>query len=112
MTRPGAGYALLTVLLGLPALVLAGVLVLAVVRGPFYGLVDHGPYDDSRGGPGRAGAWLAHAAAAVPFAAASAALLCGLAALHSRMTAPLRGEPEPAGCSRRWRRAAWPVRCS
>ncbi|RAJ67000.1 hypothetical protein K378_02366 [Streptomyces sp. Amel2xB2] len=92
---PGTGrtvaHAVLTVLLGALAWILAGVLLLAVARGPFYGFVDHGPYDDSWGGPGRGGAWLAHAVAATPCAVAAAGLLYGVAALHRRLTAPLRG---------------------
>lgn len=93
--RPGAArvaaHALLTALLGALAWVLAGVLVLSVVRGLFYGLVDDGPYDDSWGGPSRAGAWLAHFAAGTPFAFLAAGLLYGVAALQLRLTAPLRG---------------------
>lgn len=89
------GHAALTVLLGVLALIPAGVLLLAVLRGPFYGLVDDGPYDGSWGGPGRTGAWLAHFAAALPLAAAAAGLLYGLAHLHRLLTAPLRGERRP-----------------
>lgn len=95
VVRPGtarvAVHAVLTVLLGVLSLVLAAVIFLAVARGMFYGLVDRGPYDHSWGGPGRAGAWLAHFAAATPFAVGSTGLLYGVARLHSRMTAPLRG---------------------
>ncbi|MCH6160979.1 hypothetical protein [Streptomyces marispadix] len=90
-----AGHALLTVLLGALAWVLSGVLVLSVVRGLFYGFVDHGPYGDSWGGPSRTGAWLAHFAAGTPFAFAATALLYGVAELHRRTTAPLRGERRP-----------------
>lgn len=88
-------HALLTVLLGTLAWVLAGMAVLAVVRGLFYGFVDDGPYDDAWGGPGRAGAWLAHFAIGTPLALVGAGLICGLAVLHTRLTAPLRGEARP-----------------
>lgn len=90
-----AVHALLTVLLGALAWVLAGVLVLSVVRGLFYGFVDHGPYGDSWGGPSRYGAWLAHFAAGTPSAFAAAALLYGIAVLHRRTTGPLRGVRRP-----------------
>ncbi|MEU2680028.1 hypothetical protein ABZ638_24380 [Streptomyces sp. NPDC007107] len=97
--RPGAvrvaGHALATVLLGALSLVLAGVLLLAVARGLFYGLVDQGPYDHSWGGPSRAGAWLAHFAVATPCAVATVAALYGITGLHERLTAPLRGERRP-----------------
>lgn len=99
--RPGAtrllAYAVLTVLLGALAWVLAGALVLSVARGLFYGFVDDGPYDDSWGGPSRAGAWLAHFAVGTPFAFVAAGLLYGVSALRLRLTAPLRGD----------RRARW-----
>ncbi|MEU3191380.1 hypothetical protein ABZ686_12225 [Streptomyces sp. NPDC006992] len=88
--------ALLTVLLGVLALILAGVLALGTARGLFYGFVDSGPYDDSWGGPGKAGAWLAHFGVSVPICGAAVGLLYGLGALHRRMTAPLRGEHRPA----------------
>ncbi|MET9595112.1 NUDIX hydrolase [Streptomyces sp. NPDC006516] len=92
-----AGHAVTAVLLGAPALVLAGVTLLALARGPFYGFVDQGPYDNSWGGPGKGGAWLAHFAVAVPCCLAATAGLHGLAGLHDRLTAPLRGR----------RRAGW-----
>ncbi|MFD6282064.1 hypothetical protein ACFWFI_41890 [Streptomyces sp. NPDC060209] len=97
--RPGAvrvaGHAVATVLLGALSLVLAAVLLLAVARGAFYGLVDQGPYDHSWGGPGKAGAWLAHFAVATPCAFAAVAGLYGVARLQERLTAPLRGERRP-----------------
>src|SRR5918993_1700321 len=71
-----------TVLLGVLSLIPLGGGVLAVLRGALYGLVDHGPYDDSWGGPTRAGAWLAHAAVAVPLAVAALVALAALAGLH------------------------------
>ncbi|MFJ8754014.1 hypothetical protein ACIREO_32515 [Streptomyces sp. NPDC102441] len=97
--RPGAvrvaGHALATVLLGALSLVLTGVLLMAVARGLFYGFVDHGPYDNSWGGPSLAGAWLAHFAVATPCAVALVAALYGVARLQERLTAPLRGERRP-----------------
>ncbi|MEW2222872.1 hypothetical protein AB0939_26810 [Streptomyces sp. NPDC006990] len=87
--------ALLTVLLGVLALILAGILALGIARGLFYGFVDSGPYDDSWGGPSKTGAWLAHFGVSVPICVAAVGLLYGLAALHRRMTAPLRGERRP-----------------
>ncbi|MBO8184419.1 hypothetical protein [Streptomyces spirodelae] len=102
--RAGAGtgrgrvmvHAFLTVLLGVLALIVTGVLAIGTARGLFYGFVDSGPYDDSWGGPTKAGAWLAHFAVSLPVTAVSVGLLYGLAALHRRMTAPLRGERRPA----------------
>jgi hypothetical protein len=90
-----AAHAVLTVLLGALAWVLAGVLALAVTRGPFYGLVADGPYDDAWGGPTLAGAWLAHFAVSVPLAAVATTLLYGLTCLHHRTTGPLRGVRRP-----------------
>ena len=84
-----------TVLLGVLSLIPLGGGVLAVLRGALYGLVDHGPYDDSWGGPTRAGAWLAHAAVAVPLAVAALAVLAALAGLHRRLLARLDGRPAP-----------------
>lgn len=92
-----AGHAVASVLLGALSLVLAAVTLLALARGPFYGFVDEGPYADSWGGPGKAGAWLAHVAVAVPCCLAALAALHGLAGLHERLLAPLRGQ----------RRARW-----
>ncbi|WP_432104555.1 NUDIX domain-containing protein [Streptomyces sp. bgisy091] len=100
-SRPGrtrmAALAGATALLGALSLVLTAVLLMAVARGPFYGLVDQGPYDHSWGGPGRTGAWLAHLAVAAPVSIAAIAALYGVAGLQRRLTAPLRGE----------RRARW-----
>ncbi|WP_369201181.1 hypothetical protein [Streptomyces sp. PU-14G] len=105
-------HAVLTVLLGVLALLLVGMLVLFVARGVLYGFVDDGPYDTSWGGPSRAGAWLAHFAVGCPVAVAATGLLYGLAGLHRRMTAPCGASAAPAGCCRRCGWAAWPVPCS
>jgi hypothetical protein len=91
------GHALLSLLLGTAALVPLGVLVLFVLRGALYGLVDPGPYDTSWGGPTRGGAWLAHFLVGLPMAAAGLAVLIGVAAVHQRLTRSLDGH----------RRAPW-----
>ncbi|MFE5238705.1 MULTISPECIES: hypothetical protein [unclassified Streptomyces] len=90
-----AGHAVASVLLGALSLALAGVTLLALARGPFYGFVDRGPYDDSWGGPGKAGAWLAHFAVSVPCCLAALTALYGLVGLHDRLLAPLLGRRRP-----------------
>ncbi|MEU8813699.1 hypothetical protein [Actinoplanes sp. NPDC048796] len=87
------GYGVLSVLLGVAALVPLGVELLGVLRGLLYGLVDHGPYDNSWGGPTRAGAWLTHFAVGIPITAVAALALVGIAAVHRRLTAGLAGRP-------------------
>lgn len=91
---PGAsfGHGLLSLLLGVAVLPLLGLEALVVVRSVFYGLVDHGPYTDSWGGPSAAGAWLAHLAVGLPLALAGVLALAGIAALHQRLTQALYGE--------------------
>jgi len=93
--RPGffalVGHALLSVLLGTAALMLLGIEVVFVLRGVFYGLVDRGPYNNSWGGPTRAGAWLAHFLVGVPFTVAGLLALIGIAAIHQRLTLALDG---------------------
>ncbi|MCX5067975.1 hypothetical protein OOJ91_19215 [Micromonospora lupini] len=94
--RPGPvavlGHGLLSLLLGLVALLPLGVQLLLVLRGVLYGIVDPGPYDHSWGGPTRAGAWLAHFLVGLPMAAAGLAALIGIAAVHQRLTRRLDGE--------------------
>ncbi|MEU0549587.1 hypothetical protein [Micromonospora sp. NPDC005979] len=90
------GHALLSLLLGLVALLPIGVEVLMVLRGILYGVVDPGPYDHSWGGPSRAGAWLAHFLVGLPLAAGGLAALIGIAAVHQRLTRRLDGERGPA----------------
>ncbi len=93
-TRPALlGHAVASVLVGLVGWVLLAVIGLMIARGALYGLVDGGPYDDSWGGPSRAGAWLAHFAISVPVAAGAALCSVGVANLHVRMTRRLHGEP-------------------
>ncbi|WP_433264838.1 hypothetical protein ACQPWR_30925 [Micromonospora vinacea] len=97
--RPGTvavlGHALLTLLVGAVALLPLGVELLMVLRGVLYGVVDPGPYDNSWGGPTRAGAWLAHFLVGLPMAAAGLAALIGIAAVHQRLTRRLDGERGP-----------------
>jgi hypothetical protein len=71
--------------LGLLALIPLGVEILCVLRGVLYPLVDHGPYDDSWGGPSAGGAWLAHFGVAIPLAVAGVGALWLLGRLHSRL---------------------------
>lgn len=87
-----AGHAVASVLLGVAALPALGTLLLSVLRGLFYGLVDQGPYDNAWGGPTRAGAWVAHFLISIPLAAAGVAVLIGVAAVHRRLTRSLDGE--------------------
>lgn len=72
---------LLGILVGLVAWFVALLGALAVMRGPLYGLVDRGPYDDSWGGPSLAGAWLVHALVALPFIPIALWVLIGIDAL-------------------------------
>ncbi|MBY8873132.1 hypothetical protein K7640_14955 [Micromonospora sp. PLK6-60] len=90
-----AAHAVASLLLGAAALVPGGVLLLMVLRGALYGLVDPGPYDTSWGGPTRAGAWLAHFLVGIPFTVAALAALVGVAAVHQRLTLALHGARRP-----------------
>ncbi|MEV4538987.1 hypothetical protein AB0J82_34960 [Asanoa sp. NPDC049518] len=94
-TTAVVAHALVSLALGLVALVPLGVQVLFVLRGLLYGLVDRGPYDHSWGGPSRGGAWVAHIAAGIPEVLAALAVLVGIAALHQRLTASLDGVRRP-----------------
>jgi hypothetical protein len=93
--RPGIGlmlgHALISLLLGAVALVPLGVELAFVLRGVFYGLVDHGPYNHSWGGPSRGGAWVAHFLVSLPFSVVGALALIGIAAVHQRLTSALDG---------------------
>ncbi|RZT81457.1 hypothetical protein EV382_4736 [Micromonospora violae] len=97
--RPGAvavlGHAVLSLLVGLVALLPLGVELLMVLRGVLYGVVESGPYDNAWGGPTLAGAWLAHFLIGLPIAAAGLAALIGIAAVHQRLTRRLDGERGP-----------------
>ena len=79
----------------LPWLIVFGAMVLSLVRGVFYGLVDHGPYDDSWGGPTLAGAWAAHIAVGLLTIAVGAAAVVGLGALRTRIERPAYGQSTP-----------------
>ncbi|MEU4551527.1 hypothetical protein [Micromonospora violae] len=97
--RPGAvavlGHAVLSLIVGLVALLPLGVELLMVLRGVLYGVVESGPYDNAWGGPTLAGAWLAHFLIGLPIAAAGLAALIGIAAVHQRLTRRLDGERGP-----------------
>ncbi|MHC1559424.1 hypothetical protein ACR9E3_10725 [Actinomycetospora sp. C-140] len=73
--------------------------LLATARGPFYGLVVAGPYDDAWGGPNLVGAWAAHAWVWVGTLVVLALVWWALGALHIRLTEHLLGG----------RRRAWVV---
>jgi hypothetical protein len=86
------GYGLVSSVLGLISWFLLFLLVLAVVRGPFWGFVEHGPVEPGTwGGPTRAGAWATHAAVAIPSIVLFLAALAGLAALQSALVRRLDG---------------------
>ena len=85
------GHALLCLPLGLMSLIPIGVEVLFILRGVFYGLVDDGPYNNSWGGPTRAGAWAAHFAIALPIAIAGLGALWVLNRLQTRLAGGMWG---------------------
>jgi hypothetical protein len=93
--RPGPvrllAHALPAALLGLLALIPVGVEILFVLRGVLYGLVDHGPYDHSWGGPTAGGAWLAHFGIGLPCAVAGVMVLWLLNRLHARLAGGMWG---------------------
>lgn len=74
-----------TFLLGVAALVPLGIELLFVLRGVLYGLIDWGPYDNSWGGPTLPGAWAVHLLVSLPFAAAAAAALVGIATVQRHL---------------------------
>ncbi len=84
-------YRLITVAHGLLALFLIALWGIAVVRGPFFGLVEHGPFGPGTwGGPTLAGAWAVHAAVAVPVIVLIPLALLGIRSLDKTMA---RGGP-------------------
>ncbi len=85
------GHALLSAMLGAAAVLPLGVEVLFVLRGVLYGIVEHGPYDNSWGGPTRAGAWVVHFLVGIPMVVAAIIALVGIAAVHQRLTLALDG---------------------
>jgi hypothetical protein len=95
LARRSVGHAVAGLVLGVVALVPLAFLVVFVLRGVFYGIVDRGPYDTSWGGPGRAGAWFVHFLVGIPIALAGLGALAGIAALHRRLGVALDGGPRP-----------------
>lgn len=88
LRRPGIVGALLSGLmslaLGLLGWFLVMILVIAVVRGPFFGFVEDGPFGPATwGGPTMAGAWAVHAGVAVPVIVALPFVLRGLGSLQA-----------------------------
>jgi hypothetical protein len=91
------GYGVLSVVLGLASVFVLFLTVLAVVRGPFWGGVEHGPVQPGTwGGPTRAGAWLVHGLVAVPCIFAFLFVLRGVAALHTLLVQGTRRWVLPA----------------
>jgi hypothetical protein len=96
LRRPGVGSALLSGLvslaLGLLSWFLVMMLVTSVVRGPFYGFVEDGPFGPGTwGGPTKAGAWAVHAAIAVPIIVVLPFVLRGLGLLQAAAIRRLYG---------------------
>ncbi|GAA1558829.1 hypothetical protein [Kribbella lupini] len=96
-TRPSkaalAAHRTIGVLHGLLGCFLIGLWGIAVVRGPFFGLVEHGPFGPGTwGGPTLTGAWLVHAAVSVPVIVLIPLALWGIRSLHATMTRGLYGE--------------------
>ncbi|GAA1555272.1 hypothetical protein GCM10009804_10180 [Kribbella hippodromi] len=88
------GYGVISALLGLTSWFLLFLSGLAVVRGPFWGFVEHGAVEPGTwGGPSRAGAWAVHGAVAVPAVLLFLLLLRGLTALQRMLVRPLYGQP-------------------
>ncbi|MCD2194220.1 hypothetical protein LQ327_12625 [Actinomycetospora endophytica] len=85
--------------LGVWAWFVAYLVVVGFLRGPLYGFVVPGPYDDAWGGPSLAGAWAVHAAVWVGVAVAALLMWWAVVVLADRVTAHVRGE----------RRTAWAV---
>jgi len=83
---------LVSSVLGLMSWFLLLLFVTSVVRGPFYGLVERGPYGPGTwGGPTRAGAWAAHAAISLPIIIGIPFVLLGIAALHAALIRKVYG---------------------
>ncbi|MFG1621715.1 hypothetical protein [Kribbella sp. NPDC049227] len=85
-------HGLMSSVLGLLSWFLGLLWVMAVVRGPFYGFVEDGPFGPGTwGGPTKAGAWAVHAAVAVPIILALPFVLRGIALLHVALIRRLYG---------------------
>lgn len=96
LRRPGAVksfvHGVLSVVFGFLSLFLLMLFVLSVVRGPFYGFVEDGPFGPGTwGGPTKAGAWLVHAGVAVPIIVLIPFVLRGLALVHAAAIRRLYG---------------------
>ncbi len=92
------GYGLLSSVLGLMSWFLLMLAVTAVVRGPFYGFVEDGPFGPGTwGGPTKAGAWAVHAAVSLPAIVVFLLALRGIAWLQAAL---VRGLDETT--TRRW----------
>jgi hypothetical protein len=85
--------------LGVWAWFVAFLVVVGFARGPLYGLVVPGPYDDAWGGPSLWGAWVVHAAVWVGVGVAAVGMWWAVVALADRVAGHVRGE----------RRARWAV---
>ncbi|GAA2809800.1 hypothetical protein [Kribbella solani] len=86
------GYGAISALLGLTSWFLLFLIGLAVVRGPFWGFVEHGVVEPGTwGGPSRTGAWAVHGAVAVPAILLFLGVLRGLSALQQLLVRPLYG---------------------
>ncbi|MFB6718515.1 hypothetical protein ACFCV3_00055 [Kribbella sp. NPDC056345] len=86
----GAGLA--SAVLGLMSWFLLILLLMSVIRGPFYGLVEPGPYGPGTwGGPTRAGAWAVHAAVSIPIIVLIPFVLRGIAALQAALIRQVYG---------------------
>ncbi|HEY0475047.1 MAG TPA: hypothetical protein VGD34_25435 [Kribbella sp.] len=82
----------LSVVLGFLGLFLVMLFVMAIVRGPFFGFVEDGPFGPGTwGGPTKAGAWAVHAAVAIPVILLIPLVLRGLGLLHAAAIRRLNG---------------------
>jgi hypothetical protein len=80
------GTGLASAVMGLMSWFLLLLFVTSIARGPFYGLVEHGPYGPGTwGGPTRAGAWAVHAAVAIPIIVLIPLVLRGIGLLHGAL---------------------------
>jgi len=96
VVRPGGGglfgFGLVSSVLGVVSWFLAVLLVMAVVRGAFYGFVEDGPLGAGTwGGPTMAGAWAVHAAVSVPIIAGLLFVFRGIGWLHGALVRRLYG---------------------
>jgi hypothetical protein len=72
--------------IGLLSWFLLLIFALAVVRGPFYGFVEDGPFGPGTwGGPTKVGAWAVHAAVAVPLIVLLPLVLRGVGLLQAAL---------------------------